>query len=139
MTPLIVELHRWMGLPHIWGETDCMMVLGDWVEKVTGIDPAADLRFTYDSRGSCQKETGFYRDPVGVAAKYFEGVANLKRGNDLRAGDVAIIIRLDGVRPEPSGAVWLGTAWGCKGPNGTTTLSPKLVQVQAFWSVGYEN
>ena len=39
--------------PFSWGGQDCMLFAADCVEAVTGTDPAADLRGTYDS-----KETG---------------------------------------------------------------------------------
>lgn len=138
MSPIFQELHRWMGMPHIWGQSDCITVLADWIEKVTGIDPMADVRMTYHDAGSCQRETGFLRDPITAVAKYVEGVAGLKRGNELHVGDVAIIRRRDDQAQVPLGALWTGSAWACKGPKGATTLSPKLVEILAFWSVGYE-
>ena len=39
------ELHRWMSLPHIWGESDCIIVLADWVLRVRGVDPAEAVRY----------------------------------------------------------------------------------------------
>jgi hypothetical protein len=59
---------------------------------------------------------------------------------------VAIILARDADgRVSPCGAIWMGSAWGCKGPNGTTTInrraaSPLLCAdgTEAIWSVGYE-
>ena len=140
MTPLYRELHRWAGLPFIWGETDCMMCLADWVLAVKGQDPAAHIRGTYDSRGSCQRETGFLREPVKAVEACLATIGGLPRAERPEKGDVAIIVAQepDG-RMTPCGALWLGRAWGCKGPQGTTTLSPRAVpQVLAVWKVGYE-
>ena len=114
-----------------------MLVLADWVQRVTGIDPADAVRLTYHDPGSCQRETGFLRDPVGSATRCFEGVAGLKRGNVLEVGDVAVLRRLDDPR-WPVGGLWTGASWGCKGSEGTTTLAPRIVAIQAFWNVGYE-
>ncbi|WP_027237833.1 DUF6950 family protein [Leisingera caerulea] len=140
MTPLYRELHRWMALPFIWGETDCMLVLADWIERVRGADPAAHIRGTYDSRGSCQRETGFLRDPVAAVEGCLATIGGLERVQEPRKGDIAVIVvpEADG-RVSSCGAVWLGSAWGCKGQNGTTTLKPQAVlRVLAIWSVGYE-
>ena len=136
MTPIFREVHRWMSLPHIWGQTDCITVLADWVETVTGRDPMADVRMTYTDAGSCQRETGFIRNPVEVMGSHLAAVG-ITQGNQLCIGDVAVINRRDEVG-SAYGAMWLGMAWACKGPSGTTTLAPKMVEVLAFWSVGYE-
>ena len=138
MTPLYQELHRWAGLPFIWGESDCFLCVCDWIALVRGVDPGADLRGTYDSRGSCHRETGCRRDPVAAVDRLLRpcGVA---RTNDLHPGDVGVILmrETDG-RTGPFAALWLGTAWAAKGPDGTTTVNPRAVlQVLAVWSVGY--
>ncbi|GAA6190896.1 hypothetical protein [Phaeobacter sp. NW0010-22] len=140
MTPLYQELHRWSALPFIWGESDCMLCLADWVQRVRGVDPAAHIRGTYDSRGGCQRETGFLRDPVAAVEGCLGTIGGLERVGDPRTGDVAVIMVRDAEgRVSPCGAVWLGTAWGFKGPHSTTTLHPRAVQeVLAIWSVDYE-
>lgn len=155
MNPLYQELHRWSTKPFVWGETDCITCLADWVMRVgganldadrgiPGIDPAALIRGTYDSRGSCQRETGFLRDPVKTVD---EGLATIRSSAGLLSrveiptrGDIAVIVVTDGDgRRGPCGALWLGEAWACKGPTGTTTLSPMMVhEVLAIWSIGYE-
>ncbi len=84
MTPLYQELHRWAAMPFIWGETDCMLCLADWVLHVKGHDPAADIRGTYDCRGSCQRETGFLRDPVGAVEKCLATIGDLPRVEERR-------------------------------------------------------
>lgn len=140
MTPLYQELHRWRSLPFIWGETDCMLVLADWIGRVRGADPAAHIRGTYDSRGSCQRETGFLRDPVGAVDRCLDTIGGLARVKEPQCGDIAVIVIRDADgRVSPCGAVWLGTSWGCKAPTGATTLKPiAVLQVLAIWSVGYE-
>ncbi len=138
MTPLYQELHRWAGLPFIWGETDCFLVCCDWIARVTGIDPAADLRGTYDSRGSAHRETGYLRDPIGSMDRYLRP-CGFEQVKVRRPGDVALIVhREDDGRTSPFAALWLGEAWAVKGPDGVTTLSPKMVLlVLAVWGVGY--
>lgn len=135
MTPLYAELNRWMGTPFIWGETDCIMVLCDWIKTVRGVDPASGDRFTYDDAGSCQRATRYFSQPVETLDSRF-APAGIRRGNELRAGDVGLIKLPD--ERHPVGGIWTGDCWGCKGPNGTTTVAPAVAEVLAFWSVGYE-
>lgn len=140
MTPLYQELHRWAGLPFIWGEVDCMLVLADWIARVRGQDPAAHLRGMYDSRASCQRETGFLRDPVAAVDACLATIGGLPRAEQPAPGDIAVLkLRDADGRLTPCGGLWLGAAWGCKGPHGATTINPRAVlDVLAIWSVGYE-
>jgi hypothetical protein len=135
MTPLYQELHRWSAVPFEWGETDCMTSLCDWLVLCGWPDPMADLRGIYDDAASCQRATGYIRDPMGVTTRLAESIA-LPRGNDLKAGDVAVI-KVPGPR-WPVGALWTGQGWAVKGPTGTTTIRAGLVEILAFWSVGYQ-
>lgn len=140
MTPLYQELHAWMAKPFIWGETDCMICLADWVLRVTGKDPAASIRGVYDSRGSCQRETGFLRHPVDAVETCLDTIGGLPRVSLPSPGDVAVLMLRDGEGGHaPCGGIWLGTAWGCKGPSGTTTIKPAgVLEVLAIWGVGYD-
>ena len=72
MTPLFAELHRWARLPFVWGESDCALVVCDWVRSVRGIDPGASLRFAYGTAGELQRLTGFFTDPLGVVTPLME-------------------------------------------------------------------
>ena len=139
MTPLYREIHRWKTLPFIWGETDCVLCLSDWVQQVRGVDPAESVRGTYDSRGSCHRETGYFRDPVGVLDGYLRP-CGIERTDHPKPGDIGLILarEADG-RISPCGALWLGEAWACRSPGLTTTISPKTApDALAMWSVGYE-
>lgn len=145
MTPLYRELHRWSVTPFVWGEMDCMLALADWVEQVTGKDPAAAIRGVYDSRGSCQRETGFLRNPVEAIEACLATIGGLPRVDAPSPGDVAVVMadNPDG-RRSPCGALWMGDCWGFKtdnelyGGRGAITIKPLLVpQVLAIWGVGY--
>lgn len=136
MDALYKEIHSWLSKPFIWGERDCMIVLGDWVKTVHGIDPVADIRYAYDSQFSCQRLTGFFTDPVGTVAKFAEEKAGLKRTENPVKGDVGVIeVPVDG-KLQPAGAIFTGKSWAVKAPQGATTITP--IRVLAAWSVGYE-
>lgn len=133
------ELHRWAGQEFELGHIDCILCLSDWIMRVKGVDPAADVRGMYNSPGTCQRETGFLRDPVGAIDRQLATIGGLDKTDAPARGDVAVImVNLGGARPEPCGAMWLGNAWACKGERGTTTRDPSVVRVLAIWSVGYE-
>lgn len=134
MSPIYREIHRWARTPFQWGQSDCMLVLCDWIEQVRGVDPAAEVRGTYASRHGCLRETGWPRDPVGVTDRFLSA-AGLVRVSEPAAGDVAVVRRAD--TGEAVGALWTGSAWACKGPSGATTLRPALCVVLAVWAVGY--
>lgn len=138
MTPLYAEINRWLTVPFRWGECDCMLVLADWVERQTGIDPARDLRLTYHDRSSCQRETRFLTDPLGVTTRCFEGVAGLARTGAPVAGDVAVVRVLQDGRPVTVGALCLGPddGWAMKAEHGATTVR-QVVEVLRAWRVGY--
>lgn len=136
MDDLYKEINSWLAKPFVWGECDCMLVLADWVLRVTGKDPAIDMRYTYDSKFSCQRETGYFTDPVGTVARCFEQNAGLKRTDHPVKGDVGVVeVPVDG-KIEAAGGIFTGKSWAVKAPQGATTLQP--IRVLAAWSVGYE-
>ena len=132
MTPVYAELHRWMAQPFTWETANCWFVLGDWIKTVRGVDPAAGDRLTFESMGECQRVTGYFTDPIATVDRRMRA-AGIRRGNTLRAGDVALI-RVAG-QGYPVGALWTGDCWGCKGPEGVTTIRRDMAELLAFWSV----
>uniref|UniRef100_UPI0040487BD1 DUF6950 family protein n=1 Tax=Yoonia sp. TaxID=2212373 RepID=UPI0040487BD1 len=137
VSPLYLTLHKWQSMAHVWGLSDCMTVICDWCVENGHPDPLGDLRWGYDSAISCQKLTGYLTDPLSVCAAQFEGVAGLKRGNALNAGDVGVVRRRDDPR-FAYGMLWTGHSWAGLGENGAVTVDASMVEVLAFWSVGYE-
>ncbi|WHZ33404.1 hypothetical protein [Sagittula sp. MA-2] len=131
-------MNRWMGTPFVWGESDCCLGLADWHRLVKGgDDPAAALRGAYFDAVSCQQLCGWFTRPVEVIEDCLARVGGLPRVEALAVGDVAVIVIPRKDRPLPAGAIWLGDCWGCKGPEGATTLSPNLVRPLACWGMGY--
>lgn len=136
MDLLYREINGWIGKPFIWGERDCMIVLGDWVQKVHGFDPVADLRFTYDSAGSCQRQTRFFTDPVAAVARFAEDICGFQRVEEPSKGDVGVLrVPVDG-KMQPVGGLFTGHSWAVKAPMGASTIQPH--EVLAIWGVGYE-
>ncbi|WP_299558733.1 hypothetical protein [uncultured Sulfitobacter sp.] len=141
-SPLMIEAHRWLPLPVIWGEHDCMLCLADWFERVHGFDPAAHIRFTYDSPATCQKETGFLRDPLTATRRIAEDAGGLLRKTTAPVkGDIGLIRTIDGERVVACGGMWLGRGWLVKGnPRGATLRSgPAIIETIAVWDMRYED
>jgi hypothetical protein len=134
MTPLFVFLNRQLAIPFAWGGhggTDCMLMLADWVMFLRGVDPAADVRFCYDSPASCHRLMGWFRDPIAAIGDRFERVG-IMRTNEAVRGDVALV-RVDG---QAVGAICTGKAWAMKA-DGRGVHTREAAEVLAVWSVGY--
>lgn len=137
MSPFILEMHRWMALPFRWGETDCCIVLADWVRRARGLDydPAESVRWTYDSLASCHRQVGWLRDPVAAVGSILEGVVGLERTDTPSRGDVGVVLGCVEGRETPVGAAFTGRQWISKAEHGITVHRPR--QVLAAWDVGY--
>lgn len=136
MQPLFQELHRWACMPFVWGETDCCLVLADWIARVKGADPAAHLRGMYSTPGECERETRFLSDPVGCMARCADSIGGLPMVAVPARGDVGVY-RRHGER-WPYGGIWTGSLWASKGKDGVTFLKPAQVSPLACWGLGYE-
>lgn len=136
MTPLWLELNRWKATPWAWGVMDCMLSISDWCAANGWPDPAEDIRLTYHDRSSCQRVTGFLRDPLTVTERCFETVAGMSVVAVPQVGDVAV---LQFGQYEHVGAVWTDVGqWASKDENGVTFCQPSLVpRVLRVWGVGY--
>ncbi|MDO6587696.1 hypothetical protein Q4543_19475 [Salipiger sp. 1_MG-2023] len=137
MQPLFRELNRWAHLPFVWGESDCCTVLADWVQVVTGRDPAAHVRGMYATRGECQRETGYLRDPVACIASCLDTIGGLPRSDcAMRRGDIGVY-RYAGDR-WAFGGIWTGEHWATHMDQGVAFRASRAVEVLAAWGVGYE-
>lgn len=139
MTPLYAFLNRYEQVPFVWGGhdggTDCCLFLADWCAWREWPDPAAEVRFTYHDRSSCQRETRFLTDPVTIMSICAEDVAGMEPTDDIKEGDVAVI------RLGPNrylGAIWTGSmGWASKAEEGIIFHDAGREVLKA-WSVGYE-
>lgn len=116
---------RMMARPFVWGACDCVTVPADWVQLLTGRDPAAGLRLTYSSPAECQRVTGFFTDPVGVIGPRLRA-CGLVEAVRPRRGDVGVVVL--GPDERPHGAICLdGKVWAMKGPSGMAAQVPTAV------------
>ena len=52
---LAKEVEAAVGRPFLWGEHDCCLFAANCVEAMTGVDPMAEFRGTYDDQASAQE------------------------------------------------------------------------------------
>lgn len=138
MTELSRFLTLWFGRPFAWGDSDCCLALADWVIAARGLDfdPADHLRGMYDDIVSCNRLTGFLRDPVAV----IEGCAArvpLARTDDPAPGDIGLVQVVRGTRLNTVGAIRTPHPgqWAAHAPWGVSAGRPAAVL--AAWSVGW--
>jgi hypothetical protein len=88
--------------PFAWGKNDCGLFAADAVLAVTGSDPAADLRGTYDTE---QEAQALIAD--GMIALGDRRFGDRIRTTLAQVGDIGLVGTPDG----PAFAVWGGSQW----------------------------
>lgn len=112
-----------------WGERDCAMFVADWVHRVTGRDPAADLRGTY--RGRVGADRVARRGIVSIVARRARD-AGFERTRDPVAGDIGIVTDALGTT---YCAVRTATGWVARLERGIVVASVNAVHLRAAWRV----
>lgn len=122
------HLRRWAATDFVWGETDCSLVLADYVLDATGIDGAAHLRGRYTDRESCIALTGLDRGLEHVVGDC-AARATLAPTSKPQRGDIGVLR----IRHLEFAGVFLGDKWAVKSADGV--LFPRNPTVVASWSV----
>lgn len=129
-----VHLNRWLALDFVWGETDCMLVLADYLIDLGYPDIGAKWRGKYDSSTSCHRLTNYLKDPV---APLQEGCSliGLDRTDNPQRGDIGVIRIQDAdMRVKAVGALFAGQNWAVKGELRRVLIGP-AIDVLAAWRV----
>lgn len=73
-----------------WGQTDCLLILSDWIMVRRGVDPGARWRGTYSTEAECRvllrREGGIRRLLSGALEAH-----GIKRTTMAAAGDVGLV------------------------------------------------
>jgi len=121
---LAAFLQRYVGRPFAWGD-DCGLFLADWWQECHGVDPAADLRGTYNSE---QEKIAIVHGRGGilrVVSGYAEAVG-AERTRELAPGCFGVI------RPGV-GAIRTSGYWVVRSPAGIAFL--KEAVAWRVWSI----
>lgn len=139
METTLHRLHDWqerlaalvserMHTPFSWGTHDCALFAADGVRAVTGTDPAAGLRGTYDTAAAAARVVQLHAGLAGLAAAALGEEVSPQQA---RAGDVGLVLQAGG---RECLAIWTGMAWHVPGEAGLAAL-PQEAAVRA-WRVG---
>lgn len=125
------HLARWRREPFVWGTSDCMLSIADYLDEVYGGDCAAQYRGRYSTRRGCMKVTGFHR-PGFPPAFACCGIYHLPYGTSGARGDVAVVRYREG--QQAVGAVSLGGGfWAARTERGVAI--GKSPHILAAWGV----
>ena len=121
-------LMRWAREPFVWGETDCMLSVADYLIDAVGVDCGGRFRGKYASRRGCMRVSSFHRDPVKPFA---DCVAEIPLAVTAAPvfGDVGVV-EIGGVAV---GGLCLGDKWAARGDEGV--IITKSFKVLKAWAV----
>lgn len=112
------------------GQHDCGLFLADWVELLTGNDPAAPVRGRYATDDQLAGLAG----PLGLP-RLFDRLltaGGLRRTREPRLGDVAIVTLGEA---SPRGAIRTGHGFVLLAPCGISRVASDKVRVIMAWSL----
>lgn len=99
---------------HAWGELDCCLFMADWVQAVTGRDPAGPYRGAYDGPRQALRllraEGGLY----ALSWRLAEAAGLPLRLGAPQPGDVGVVL----AARRQMGAIRTGKGWAVLTPGG---------------------
>ena len=112
----------------VWGEFDCILFCTDWVRIVTGVDPAARWRGSYDSEAGAQAIIDGFCDLSALCDEGYSGILERCEPQDALVG---VIKTPQGDR----GAVRSGASWVILAERGVGRLRFDTVTCVASWGI----
>lgn len=123
-------LSRYRSEPFEWGVLDCMIGPADFVWKRTGIDGAAHLRGQYHDAKSCNRLTGYLKNPLGVFDDCVQRVGLEPTRQPLKTSIGLIDTSL---HERPLGGICIGQHWALMGEIGL--IITEALHVRKAWLV----
>lgn len=121
-------LRKWAREPFVWGKTDCMLSVADYLIDAVGVDCGARYRGKYATRRGCMWASGFHRDPVKPFADCVAEIP-LAVTDAPVFGDVGVVSFGDTV----AGALCLGGKWAARADEGVVITKPS--KILKAWAV----
>lgn len=120
--------------PWVWGQSDCTMMVCDWVLSETGIDPAERYRGCYSSDAEA---AALYENFVSIIREEFERAGLIETSAPV-TGDIGIVNRSVVMRGRHSicracMAIRAGSLWAAKEGLGVCAGDYPVI---AAWSLG---
>lgn len=132
MTDIVDEtLKLWRQSAFEWGDTDCMLSIGDYVAKCGGPDLTPDYRGRYDSEAGAHAAMQPAGGPVGIVDS-----SGLSRVQTPARGDIVVIdVTTPGGPPVLIGGLCTGSGVAIRRERGTAEISLRLVKLAGAWKV----
>lgn len=121
-------LRKWAREPFVWGKTDCMLSVADYLIDAVGVDCGGRYRGRYSTRRGCMRVSGFHRDPVGAAEMCITEIP-LALTASPAFGDVGVVAFGETV----AGGLCLGSKWAARADEGVIIAAP--TKILKAWAV----
>ncbi|GLX86380.1 hypothetical protein tloyanaT_26330 [Thalassotalea loyana] len=118
------KLHK----PFKWGENDCCLIAADLVSAMTGQDPAAAFRGTYDSEVGALKIIAKHGGSVETLLDSY--LSEPKPINQAKTGDIALLLN---ERGQQQACIVFRSVVYAPGENGL--VRKPLSQALKIWSI----
>lgn len=123
MTELIEQtLAEWRRGSHIWGESDCMLSIGDYIAAAGYKDVTGLFRGTYDDEAGASDHI----DANGGCEGLID-LTGIPRTDEPQRGDVTIV--------QGIGALCTGHSYVLRLERGVIEINARLYKPETFWRV----
>lgn len=127
MTDIVDDtLAQWRRGGHVWGESDCLLSIGDYLAQRGHLDVAARFRGTYDDEVGAMRHVDEYGGHAGLI-----DLVGIPYTDDPQRGDVAVI----DLGETEVGALCTGEGFAIRLERGTVEINRRFVRVLTAWSV----
>lgn len=123
MTDLLDRtLREWRQGAHVWGQSDCLLSVGDYMHAAGWLDIPSRFRGTYDTEQGAIDHINANGGCEGLI-----DLTGAPRTDDPQRGDVALV--------QGIGALCTGDAFVLRLERGTVEVLRRLVSFDAAWKV----
>lgn len=127
MTDLLEQtIDQWRRGRHVWGESDCLLSVGDYIAAAGHKDVASLFRGTYYTEAGAMAHVDQNGGHVGLI-----DLTGLPRTDDPERGDVVVL----DLGESEVGALCSGDGFVVRLERGTVEINARFVTVVAAWKI----
>jgi len=119
-------LSLWRSTPFLYGQSDCMLSVGDYLASRGAVDVTSLFKGRYDTEDGAIVQMAAYGGACGLV-----DMTGVERTTEPVRGDV-VVIQLGDVQ---IGALHTGNGVAARLERGTVEVSTRFVQIVAAWKV----
>lgn len=121
-------LKLWRSTPFVWGQSDCMLSIGDYVASAGGKDVTALFRGLYASEAGALDQMGLHGGMAGFAA-----LAGLQVATVPQRGHVIALATSGGM--DHIGALCTGDGVAARLERGVIEVNLRHIKIIGAWSL----